>query len=47
VVIGRSFAPGLRQSRGEETKEGKISISIVLRAWTEFLRTTPEGIEGC
>jgi len=44
VVIGpQLFAPGLRQSRGEETKETKLSISIILRAWTEFLRSTVES----
>jgi hypothetical protein len=25
---------------GEETRETKLSISIILRVWTEFLRST-------
>jgi hypothetical protein len=40
MVIGSQLAPGLRQSGREETKEVKLSISIVLRARMEFLRTT-------
>jgi hypothetical protein len=40
MVIGSQLAPGLRQSDREETKEVKLSISIVLRARMEFLRTT-------
>jgi hypothetical protein len=39
-VIGSQLTPGLRQSGREETKEVKLSISIVLQAWMEFLRTT-------
>jgi hypothetical protein len=39
-VIGPQFAPRLRQSGGEETKEAKIGISINLRVRTEFLRST-------
>ena len=41
MVIGSQLAPGLWQSRGEEAKETKLCISIVLRARTEFLRSTP------
>ena len=40
MVIGSQLAPGLRQSGREKTKEVKLSISIVLRAQMEFLRTT-------
>ena len=40
MVIEPQLAPGLRQSGREETKEVKLSISIVLRARMEFLRTT-------
>ena len=40
MVIGSQLAPGLRQSGREKTKEVKLSISIVLRARMEFLRTT-------
>jgi hypothetical protein len=52
MVIGSQLAPGLRQSGREETKEVKLSISIVLRARMEFLRTTTtfncssEGLEA-
>ena len=44
MVIGSQLAPGLRQSGREETKEVKLSISIVLRARMEFLRTTMEDV---
>jgi len=39
-VIGPPPAPGFGQLRREETKEVKLSISIILRARTELLRTT-------
>jgi hypothetical protein len=40
IVIGPRLAPGLRQSGRGKTKEPKLSISIILRARTESLRTT-------
>ena len=40
VEIGSHVAPGLRQSAEKKPKEIRLSISIILPARTEFLRTT-------
>jgi len=40
MAIGSQLAQRAGQSRREQTKELKLSISIVLQALMEFLRTT-------
>jgi len=45
MAIGSQLAQRAGQSRREQTKELKLSISIVLQALMEFLRTT--GLPYC
>ncbi len=40
VVIGPQLCTRIAAITRKETYEVKLNISIILRAWTEFLRTT-------